>query len=96
MIEQSGVTLVLVGADGDRRRILAPARAARGSRHFVEGLLFRRRHLAERHLAGVAAGLPFAENGAIVDEAIAREPVEAYSLTHSALFKRNDSGDYPA
>ncbi len=93
VIEQSGVALVLVGLTAIGVAFsLQPASARIEA--FVEGLLFRRRHLAERHLAGVAAGLPFAESGAIVDEAIAREPVEAYSLTHSALFKRNDSGDF--
>src|SRR5579863_6625511 len=89
VIEQSGVALVLVGLTAIGVAFsLQPASARIEA--LVEGLLFRRRHLAERHLAGVAAGLPFAENGAIVDEAIAREPVEAYSLTHSALFKRDD------
>ncbi|MBV8282291.1 MAG: hypothetical protein JO347_09550, partial [Candidatus Eremiobacteraeota bacterium] len=60
----------------------------------IERVLFRRRHLAERHLASVAAGLPFAENGGMVDAAVVHEPVEAYALTNSALFKRGDAGDY--
>ncbi len=93
LIEQSGVTIVLVGLTAIGIALSLEATHAR-IEALVEGLLFRRRRLAERHLADVAAGLPFAENGAVVDEALAREPVEAYALTHSAIFKRNDAGDF--
>ncbi|HEY6326368.1 MAG TPA: hypothetical protein VIW73_07660 [Candidatus Cybelea sp.] len=93
VIEQSGVTIILVALTAIGIAFSLEAAHAR-IEAFVEGLLFRRRHLAERHLAGVAAGLPFAENGAVVDEALAHEPVEAYALTYSALFKRDDSGAF--
>jgi hypothetical protein len=93
LIEQTGITIILVALTAIGIAFSLEAAHAR-IEAFVEGMLFRRRHLAERHLAGVAAGLPFAENGAVVDEALAHEPVEAYALTHSALFKRNDSGDF--
>jgi hypothetical protein len=93
VIEQSGVTVALVGLTAIGIAFSLEAAHAR-IEAFVEGLLFRRRHLAERHLASVAAGLPFAESGGVVDEALVREPVEAYALTTSALFKRDDAGDY--
>jgi hypothetical protein len=93
VIEQSGVTVVLVAVTAIGIAFSLEAAHAR-IEAFVEGLLFRRRHLAERHIASVSAGLPFAENGGIVDEALVREPLEAYALTHSALFKRDDAGDY--
>jgi len=93
VIEQSGVTVVLVALTAIGIAFSLEAAHAR-IEAFVEGLLFRRRHLAERHIASVAAGLPFAENGGIVDEALVREPVEAYALTTSALFKRDTAGDY--
>ncbi len=93
LIEQTGVTIVLVALTAIGIAFSLEAAHAR-IEAFVEGMLFRRRHLAERHLAGIAAGLPFAESGAIVDEALAREPVEAYALTRAELFKRNDAGDF--
>ncbi|MBV8345562.1 MAG: hypothetical protein JO190_11335 [Candidatus Eremiobacteraeota bacterium] len=92
-IEQSGVTIVLVALTAIGIAFSLEAAHAR-IEAFVESILFRRRHLAERHLASVAAGLPFAESGGIVDEALVHEPVEAYALTTSALFKRDDAGDY--
>ncbi|HVR47354.1 MAG TPA: hypothetical protein VMT95_12065 [Candidatus Binatia bacterium] len=93
MIEQTGITIILVALTAIGIAFSLEAAHAR-IEAFVEGMLFRRRHLAERRLAEVAAGLPFAENGAVVDAALAREPVEAYALTHSALFKRNENGDF--
>ncbi len=93
VIEQSGITIVLVALTAIGIAFSLEAAHAR-IEAFVEGMLFRRRHLAERHLASVSAGLPFAENGGIVDEALVREPLEAYALTKSSLFKRDDAGDY--
>jgi hypothetical protein len=93
VIEQSGVTIVLVALTAIGIAFSLEAAHAR-IEAFVESLLFRRRHLAERHLESVAAGLPFAENAGIVDAAVVREPLDAYALTNSALFKRDDAGDY--
>jgi len=62
--------------------------------HFVDGILFRRRHLAEHHLASVAAGLPNASNEAVVEDALLREPVLALTLTSAKLYARDDDGEY--
>ena len=61
VIEQSGVTIVLVALAAIGVAFSLEAFTQRSSR-LRGGPLFRRRHLAERHLADVAAGLPFAEN----------------------------------
>jgi hypothetical protein len=93
VIEQSGVAIVLVALTAI---VVAFSLETLHGRieGFVEGALFRRRHLAERHLATVAAGLPFAESAAAVEAAIVREPVQAYSLSCAALFTRDDSGAF--
>lgn len=61
---------------------------------FVEGTLFRRRHEAERRVAAVAAGLPYAESGEAVQSALIDEPVQAYALGSARLFVRNETGEY--
>jgi hypothetical protein len=93
LIEQGGVTIALVALTAVGVAFSLEAAHAK-IEDFVKRLLFRRRNLAERHLAGVATRLPYAENDGTVDQALLREPVEAYSLGSSALFKRDDSGDY--
>jgi hypothetical protein len=93
VIEQSGVAIVLVALTAIGVAFSLEALHGR-IEGFVERALFRRRHLAERHLAGVAAGLPYAENAGTVEEAIVRESMDAYSLSCAALFTRDDSGDF--
>jgi hypothetical protein len=93
LIEQSGVTIALVALTAIGVAFSLEAAHAK-IEDFVKRLLFRRRNLAERHLAGVTARLPYADDDGVVDQALLREPVEAYSLSSSALFKRDDSGDY--
>lgn len=93
LIEQGGVTIALVALTAVGVAFSLEAAHAK-IEDFVKRLLFRRRNLAERHLAGFARRLPYAENDGTVDQALLREPVEAYSLGSSALFKRDDSGDY--
>ncbi len=61
---------------------------------FVDSVLFRRRHEAERRLARVARGLPHAMSTALVDKILVSEPPAALELTSAALFRRNDSGEY--
>jgi len=61
---------------------------------FVDSTLFRRRHQAERRLAAVASGLPYAESEAAVEGALVGEPLRAYALTSADLFRRNELGDY--
>lgn len=60
---------------------------------FVERVLFRRRHLAERHLERVAERLQSAPSRERVEEALLHEPVRAYALTSAALFVRDGSGE---
>lgn len=61
---------------------------------FVDSVLFRRRHEAERSLARVARGLPHATSMALVDKMLVSEPFTALDLTSAALFRRNESGGY--
>ena len=61
---------------------------------FVESTLFRRRHLAERHLASIAGGLGAAESTAAVEDALVREPMQAYGLASAALYERGTSGEF--
>ena len=91
MIERTGVTIALVAVTAIVVAFSLEAAHAK-IENFVESQLFRRRHLAERHLAGVAAGLPYADDSATVEDALVREPVHAYKLSAAALFKRDDSG----
>jgi hypothetical protein len=93
LIEQSGVTIALVAATAVIVAFSLETAHAR-IEGAVERVLFRRRHLAERHLAGVAAGLPYAQSMAAVENALVREPVEAYALSCASLYKRDDSGEF--
>jgi hypothetical protein len=47
---------------------------------FVDGLLFRSRHLAERHLETVIHSMPYARNREHVDRLLVDEPVRAFAL----------------
>jgi hypothetical protein len=93
VIEQSGVAIALVAATAV---VVAFSLEAAHSKieGAVERVLFRRRHLAERHLAGVAAGLPYAQNTCSVERALVREPLEAYALTCAVLYTRDESGEF--
>ena len=61
---------------------------------FVDSVLFRRRHRAERRLSRVAGTLPHAASLGFVDEALVVEPMEALDLAAAALFRRNGGGDF--
>jgi len=54
---------------------------------FVDRVLFRRHHLAEERLARVARSLPQASTARSIDEALVKEPVEAFALSSGALFR---------
>src|SRR4029077_8401723 len=62
--------------------------------HFVDSVLFRRRHLAESRLARVARTLPHATSPAFVDEALVLEPERALELASSALFRKRSDGTF--
>ncbi len=57
---------------------------------FIDRVLFRRRHLAERRLEQTARALPAATGADAVDVALVDEPAEAFDLASAALFRRND------
>jgi len=61
---------------------------------FVDSVLFRKRHEAERRLARLARGLPHASSSALVDSMLVREPVDALELASAALFRRCASGTF--
>ncbi len=93
VIEHSGVTIALVAVAAIGVAFSLNALHARVEQ-FVESTLFRRRREAERHLADIAAGLPFAGNAAAVESALVHEPIAAYALSSADLFLRTGSGDY--
>lgn len=92
-IEHSGVAIALVALTAIGVAFSLEAAHSK-IEAFVERAFFRRRHLAERHLASVAAGLPYAENAAAVEAALLHEPTEAYTLTCAELYERDDSGNF--
>lgn len=93
IVEHSGVAVALVAFSA--LAVGFSFHAIYGwSEQFVERTVFRKRHLAEKQLAGIAAGLPYAENSGAVEDALVREPVQAYALDSAALFSRNEAGDY--
>lgn len=57
--------------------------------HFVDGLLFRSRHLAERHLTTVLTAIPYAKSEEHVTELVTKEPVHALDLS-GALIARTE------
>ena len=61
---------------------------------FVDAVLFRRRHAAERRLARLVRGLPHATSPAFVDASLVDEPRDALDLTSAALFRRDGLGSY--
>ncbi len=58
---------------------------------FVDRVLFRRRHQAERRLAGAAQALPYATTADAVNAALVEEPAQALDLASAALFRRDGS-----
>ena len=61
---------------------------------FVDATLFRKRHLAERRLAEVAAGLPHAQTSETVATMLVREPTEALGLLSAAHYRRAGNGAF--
>lgn len=59
----------------------------RRAEYLVDAVFFRRRHLAERQLAGTAAALPHAGSVAAINDLVVREPVRALGLASAAVFR---------
>jgi hypothetical protein len=62
--------------------------------HFVDSVLFRRRHLAEKRLARVARMLPHSPSVDFVDETLSVDPESALELSSSAVFRRHIDGTF--
>ena len=60
----------------------------------VDGILFRKRYLAEVRLERVAKTLPHSPTFEVADEFLIREPVDALELTSAAVFRRDDNGAF--
>lgn len=60
---------------------------------WVDVILFRRRHEAERYLQRVANALPYATSEDAITDGLVHEPVEALDLTAGALYRRSDNGE---
>jgi GAF domain len=61
---------------------------------FVDRILFRSRHLAERTIERVAAGLPHVTSARAVDETLAADPARALNLLSAAVFVRDETGAF--
>jgi hypothetical protein len=61
---------------------------------FIDGVLFRRRHLAERRLALAASALPHAASLPSAAELLTAEPVHAFELTSGAVFMRSEDESF--
>ena len=93
ILEHSGIAIFLVALAAIGVAFSLDALYGNVER-FVESTLFRRRHLAERHLARIAAGLGAAESTAALEDALVREPMQAYGLSSAALYQRVGSGEF--
>ncbi len=92
ILEHSGAAAILVALTAVGTAYSIHAIYSRVE-ELVESTLFRRRHQAERHLAQVAAGLPYASSAGAVEEALVREPIRAYELVAADLFTL-DAGEF--
>jgi hypothetical protein len=61
---------------------------------WVDGVFFRRRHIAESHVLRVAHTLPHAETERFVDEMLSADAAEAFGLASSAVFRRDPDGTF--
>jgi hypothetical protein len=59
---------------------------------FIDQVLFRRRHLAERRLNDAARALPYATTADAVDDALVDEASEALELASAAIFRHDGDG----
>jgi hypothetical protein len=93
ILEHAGIAIFLVALAAIVVAFSLDALYSNAER-FVESTLFRRRHLAERHLARIASGLGAAENASAVEDALVREPLQAYGLSSAELYQRVTSSEF--
>jgi hypothetical protein len=60
--------------------------------HFIDVVLFRRRHIAEARVVRTAHNVAFANSTEIVEEMLVNEPADAFGLASAAVFAE-DPGD---
>lgn len=60
--------------------------------HFVDHLLFKSRHMAEKHLHTVIRGMPFALSEDQVDAMVVEEPRRSFDLNGAALLACGEDG----
>lgn len=61
---------------------------------FVDNVLFRARHIAERCLKRITLGLPYAASYEVVDGILAEETAAILGLASAALFRRTSPGSF--
>lgn len=61
---------------------------------FLDGVLFRRRHLAEARLERVGRALPHAKSVSFIDDALVIETCDAFGLGSAALFRRDQGTEF--
>jgi len=61
---------------------------------FVDSVIFRKRHLAEKRLARVASGLQHSESYSTIAQIVVKEPVDALGLRSAAFYRRTNDGDF--
>jgi hypothetical protein len=59
--------------------------------HFIDAVLFRRRHLAEARVARTAHNVAYANSTAIVEEMLVNEPADAFGLASAVVFAAGGS-----
>jgi hypothetical protein len=59
--------------------------------HFIDVVLFRRRHVAEARVARTAHNVAFANSTDIVEEMLVNEPADAFGLASAAVFAEDPS-----
>lgn len=92
LLERGGIALVLEILAAAAMGISLNALHGRVEKG-LDVVLFRRRHLAETRVKAAAASLPHATTKAFVNDALVREPVEAFDLASAAAFLLSDGAN---
>ncbi len=90
LLERQGIALVLEIAAAIGLGLSLNALHSRLDR-FIDLVLFRKRHLAEKRLAQAAGTLPNATTAKLVDNVLTDDPAAAFALASAAVFRRNET-----
>jgi hypothetical protein len=92
MIEQTHLAIGLEGLAAVGLGLVLH-RVTEATNHFVDRVLFRKRHAAEAHLRRIMAALPFAAGLRVIGDALVTEPARELDLASAAVFYRpTDAG----